>query len=194
MNNPVLLATMVLATCLFLGAGCDRGSRSPAPAPDTSAPAVDTALLAFLSEARALHHRADVEESRGNGAAAMGAMRRLVTLTLPPQGPKSPEVQEVLADAYARLAELEIASGNLVHAEKSLDDGFTHAPEATYFRGHLMEVRGLWFEARAKAFADAGDAVSAGRARDEAVRTFDDAVRIQDQFIQRTLDGGAAPR
>ena len=174
-----------------VGTGCKSNDASPerkvAP---TAAPAVDTALMAYLSEARALHHHADIDEDRGKLDEAIATMKRLVQLRLPANGPKSPEVQEVLADSYARLAELELKLGNVVAAGQSLDKGFEHAPEATYFRGHLVELKGLLEEARAKALADAGQAAQAETARREAIRLFDEAVRIQDQFIERTLDAG----
>jgi hypothetical protein len=73
--------------------------------------------------------------------------------------------------------------------------GLEHVAEATYFRGHLVEVQGLVEEARAASFADAGNAAEAARAREHAIQLLEEVVKIQDQVIQRSLakDGSAHP-
>ena len=58
----------------------------------------------------------------------------------------------------------------------------------TYFRGHLLEVEGLVEEARAGALADAGKSDEAVRgAGREAVTLLEEAVRVQEQVIDRAL-------
>ena len=169
--------------------GCDRGLDSK-----PGAPAVDTALMAFLSEARALHHEASVREAAGDLPGAIAALERLVTVTRPSMGAR-PEIDEVLADTYARLAELRARTGDLVRAEKDVSDGLTHAPGRTYFRGHLFEVSGIVEEARAASLVDGGKAEEAAQARAKAVDLLRKAVAIQEEVIQSALDdGGARPR
>jgi hypothetical protein len=154
---------------------------------------VDTEIMAFLSEARALHHEANMKEESGDLAGAVTAIERLVAARRPHpdrKGPLAPpEVEEVLADAYARLAELRLKKGELDPAAGAVKSGLEHVAEATYFRGHLVEVQGLVEEARAAQLADAGNAVEASRAREHAIQLLEE---IQDQVIQRSLgkDGG----
>jgi hypothetical protein len=153
---------------------------------------VDTEIMAFLSEARALHHEANLREDSGDLAGAESAMNRLVTAREPHPERKAPEVEEVLADAYARLAELRLKQGALDPASVAVKSGLEHVAEATYFRGHLVEVQGLVEEARAAQFADAGNAAEATKAREHAIVLLEEVVKIQDQVIQRSLgkDGG----
>jgi tetratricopeptide (TPR) repeat protein len=157
---------------------------------------VDMEIMAFLSEARALHHEANLKEESGDLAGAIGAMERLTAARRPHPdrtGALSPpEVEEVLADAYARLAELRLKKGELDSAAAAVKSGLEHVAEATYFRGHLVEVQGLVEEARAAQLADAGNAEEAARAREHAIQLLEEVVKIQDQVIQRSLgkDGG----
>lgn len=179
------LLTLVLAAALACTACRGREATE-----QDSAPVVDMDLMAFLSEARALHHQANLKESANDLPGAIAAMQRLVGARRPHEGKKTPEVEEVLADAYARLAELQLRQGALDAAAQSLKSGLAHAPEPTYFRGHLLEVEGLVEEARAAGLADAGKPEDAARARERAIQLLEEVVRIQDQVIQRSL----APR
>lgn len=181
-------ALVLVFMALFALAGCnDRKGE----AGDT-APVVDTQLMAFLSEARALHHQANLREDAGDLAGASDAMQRLVAAKRPHDGARTPEVEEVLADAYARLAELELKRGHLDPAAAAIQSGLSHAPDPTYFRGHLVEIQGLVEEARSAELADAGKPDEAAKAREKAIKLLEDVVRIQDQVIQRSLaDGGA---
>lgn len=153
---------------------------------------VDTEIMAFLSVARALHHEANMKEESGDLAGAVSAMERLVAARRPHPERKGPEVEEVLADAYARLAELRLKKGELDPAAAAVKSGLEHVAEATYFRGHLVEVQGLVEEARAAQLADAGNAAEAARAREHAIQLLEEVVKIQEQVIQRSLgkDGG----
>ncbi len=189
-----LLALVVLGSALAGGAvtagvGCTRRDT-----PDDPGAVVDTELLAYLSEARALHHQADLKKQNGDLAGAAAAMDRLVAARRPHDGRAVPEVEEVLADAHARLAELRLERGEIAAAADAAQKGLAHAPDVSYFRGHLVEMQGLVEEARAAELADAGKADEASRARTQAIQLLEDVVRIQDQVIQRSLgarDGGA---
>ena len=117
-------------------------------------------------------------------------MERLVAARRPHPERKAPEVEEVLADAYARLAELRLKKGELDPAGAAVKSGLEHVAEATYFRGHLVEVQGLIEEARAAQLADAGNAAEAARAREHAIQLLEEVVKIQEQVIQRSLAQG----
>ena len=187
-----LLACLVAA--LALGAGCAR--RDPGggsvTAPDAGPP-VDVALMAFLSEARARHHEANIREASGDVRGAMAALEKLVAAPRPRGAAAYPEIDEVLADAYARIAELAIRAGDLDAADRALEAGLGHAPEATYFRGHLLEVRGIALESRAAALTDAGHGEEAARARSRALELLQQAIDVQEKVIGRALgDAGNA--
>ncbi len=188
----IVLATLVvLAIALAIAIGCRNREGSE----QDGAQVVDMELMAFLSEARALHHQANLKEEANDLPGAAAAMQRLVGARRPHEGTTTPEVEEVLADAYARLAELELRQNALEPASEAIKEGLAHAPEPTYFRGHLIEVEGLVEEARAASLADAGKPDEAAQARESAIKLLEEVVRIQDQVIQRSLearDAGAA--
>lgn len=188
------LFALVVALAIAIPVGCARDQADA----NGGAPPIDTEVMAFLSEARALHHQANLKEDAGDLPGAIGAMERLVAARRPHPESKTPEVEEVLADAYARLAELELKRSGLPAASKAIENGLAHAPDATYFRGHLVEVQGLVMEATAADFADAGKKEEAAKAREKAIALLEQVVKIQDQVIQRSLagrDGGSeSPR
>ena len=155
-------------------------------------PVVGVEVMAFLSEARALHHDANVREETGNVPAAIAALDRLTQARRPHEGTRVPEVEEVLTDTHARIAELRLRNGDLDGASKDIKAGMAHAPEATYFRGHLLEVDGIIEEARAATLADAGKKEDAQQARARALALLHDAVLVQEKVIERSLEGREA--
>jgi tetratricopeptide (TPR) repeat protein len=173
-------------------AGCDKhAATSEATAQVDSGPVLDIEVMAFLSEARALHHEANIREDEGDLAAALAAMDRLTRAKRPHDGQKIPEVEEVLADAWARSAELQLKKRDLDGAKKAVGEGLAHAPEPTYFRGHLLEVEGIVEEAAAAEYADAGKKDDAQKARQRAITLLREAVAVQEQVIGKALgDGG----
>ena len=191
------LAAPALAFLAILApAGCAKEEMRQAPAgscscDEASARPVDTKLMAWLSKARTLHHLADLGETDGGVDGAIAPLEQLVGGPVPP-GP-SPEVDEVLADTYARLAELRTRRGDLERAQADVDKGLEHAREATYFRGHLFEVRGLVFEKLSESLAKAGKRAEAEEARQKAMRASVEAVRLQDEVIAQTIDKQAEP-
>jgi len=188
------LLSLALAAALAVVGMAAAPSCERHPGDDGSA-AVDTDLMAFLSAARALHHEANLKEEGGDVAGAIDAMQRLVAAQRPHPERRTPEIEEVLADAYARLAELRLKKGDLDLAAEAVKSGLSHVEGATYFKGHLVEVQGLVEEARAARFADAGDAAEAARARERAIALLEEVVKIQDEVIRASLarDGGGGP-
>jgi hypothetical protein len=178
----------VVLLALF-ASGC---SKNESAAPEGTP--IDPQVMAFLSEARALHHEANIKEDTGDLPGAAKAIERLVHATRPHSEQRVPEVEEVLADAYARLAELDLKARETAAAAAAVTEGLAHAPEPTYFRGHLLEVQGIVEETRAAALADAGKSDEADKARARAIALLHEAVTVQDQVVKRALgvatDGG----
>lgn len=154
---------------------------------------VDTEVMAFLSKARAHHHEATVQEESGKPEDAINTLSRLVSERRPHEGSRVPEVEEVLADTYARMAELELTRGTLDAAKTATAQGLTHAADPSYFRGHLLEVQGLVEEARSKKFQAAGNLEGAVKARESAIKLLEEAISIQDHVIAKRLGDGGRP-
>jgi hypothetical protein len=179
-----------LAGATLAGAGCDGRFRAApddqaAPGGASSGRPVDSQLIAFLSKARAAHHKADIAEKEGNVGAAIEHLSAIVDGPVPPM---TPEVAEVLADAYARLADLESRVMRFDDAVFDVEQGLGFSPDVTYFRGHLLEVLGVVEERRMSALEAEGDAAGASAARESALEAFDQAMRVQDEVIQRALE------
>jgi hypothetical protein len=148
---------------------------------------IDARVMAFLSAARALHHEADMHERSGDTRGAVAPLERLVALP----SPAAVEVDEVLADTHARLAELRLGLNDLEGAGREVQAGLLRVQGPTYFRGHLLEVEGLVEEARAAQLSDAGRSDEATAARSKAMGLLEEAVRVQQQVIEHTLPAAA---
>src|SRR5437016_2815472 len=129
-HSPLLLLLLLGALCL---SGCSRQERSDDCG--ASERVVDPVLLAFLSQARSAHHLADQHEATADVAAALRDLQQLVQAARPP-GP-APEVDEVLADTHARIADLMSRAGRFDQADAEITEGLTNAKAPSYFRGHL---------------------------------------------------------
>ena len=169
MKNTGLYAFFALA---LLGAaplaGCSR----------SASVAVDEPVMAYLSRARAAHTEADLAEDEGNRAKALGALESLLIAPVPHAGTPIPEVEEVLADANARVADLAIQQKDFPRANRAVDEGLKHVPGSGYYRGHLFEVRGTLKSAEASGKMD-----DAKRFREEARAALKEAVRLQEAVI-----------
>ena len=182
---------MKRAWLLFGGlllAACSRSEPSPVsncPAIDAGVP-VDPILLAFLSRARAAHHLADDREGDGDLAASAAPLERLVAGPLPREkgAELGPEVREVLADTYARLADLHSRQGAFDRALQDVQLGLGHAREPNYFRGHLLETEGLVEERHAKAL-ESTDPTAAKAIRKRAIELLERAMAVQSSVIER---------
>jgi hypothetical protein len=145
---------------------------------------VNMSLVAFLSKARAAHHRADLAEKDANPTRAIRALTELVSGKRPAL---TAEVREVLADSYARLADLVSQQGDFDDADDDVDAGLALATEVTYFRGHLYEIAGLVAERESKALEAKGDTTGASEAAERAANLFEQAIDIQEQVIDKAL-------
>ena len=156
----------------------------PLAACSRSAPiAVDEPVMAYLSRARAAHTEADLAEDEGDRGKACGALESLLAAPIPHAGTPIPEVEEVLADANARLADLAIQQKDFSRANRAIDEGLKHVPGSGYYRGHLFEVRGTLKSAEGKAAEASGRMDDAKRFREEARAALKEAVRLQEAVI-----------
>lgn len=153
---------------------------------------VDPTLLAFLSKARAAHHRADLNQEDGDVDLAIASLRSLVA----EPHPRAPEALEVVADTHARLADLESDLGHVDAALADVEAGLALAVRPTHFRGHLLEMKGVVLERRYRALDATGETAEAAKAKAAALDAFRSAIEVQDQVINEALqhvgghDGG----
>jgi hypothetical protein len=181
-SGTVLLVAVATAIGLL---GCRGDAATVAGCPTAEgAPAIDEAVMAFLSAARALHHEADLKERSGDAPGAIATLERLIAL---PSPPRAVEVDEVIADAHARLAELRLSRGDVDGASRDVHAGLERVESPTYFRGHLLELEGIVEEKRASLLADAGRPAEAAKARALAVGLLEEAVHVQEGVIERAL-------
>jgi hypothetical protein len=183
---------MLFALCSALGC------RSPVSqgGQDNGGAAIESDIVAYLSEARALHHEANLKEDASDVPGAVAALERLVHAKRPREGTRIPEVEEVLADTFARLAELRLRGKDTAGARADVRAGLEHAREETYFRGHLLEVSGIVDETLAADLAAAGKTAEAAEVRARALGVLEEAVSVQQEVIARSLagDGGEGGR
>lgn len=170
--------------------GCDSPSKT-SPEPPLCAPAPDgepisPELLAFLSRARSAHHLADQLEEDAP-AQAITALEKIIKGPAPSSPSPAAEVKEVLADTYARLANLNSKLGNYTAALSQVELGLGHAQDVSYFRGHLFEVRGVIEERQSKLLASEGQTQAAEDAKNRALSAFEAAMDIQEAVINKNL-------
>lgn len=178
----------LLICCLLSFAACKKSepnSLTNCPALDAGLP-VDPILLAFLSRARSAHHLVDDLEGTGDLKASAEPLERLVAGPLPRVGSAElgPEVREVLADTFARLADLHSRQGAFDRALADVQQGLSHAHEPNYFRGHLLETEGLVEERHAKAL-ETSDKAAAAAIRKRAIELLEQAMAVQSGVIER---------
>jgi hypothetical protein len=186
MNRALLGAVLVVA--VFSGA-CAKASHDVYASRD-AAVAIDTEVMAYLSMARALHHEANLKED-SDVPGAIAALDRLTSAKKPHPTERVPEVEEVLADTFARVAELHVRQGEIKKADESAKEGLMHAPGPSYFRGHLLEVEGITEEARAAELRDAGQPGEAAKAKAHAIDFLHQAVLVQEKVVSDSLMPGA---
>ncbi len=176
---------VALALSLAVAPACAKKERSGS----MQEGAIDEVLLAYLSIARSLHHEADLKEDASDVPGAISALERLLAK---PRPRSAPEIDEVVADTHARLGDLRSRLGEFDAAAAHVGHGLSATPGTSYFRGHLLEVRGMIEERRAKSLADKGDTTGAAAAKANAMKAYEEAIAVQDEVIKKaTADGGA---
>lgn len=168
---------LALALAMSLpAAGCAKQAR-------TQDGAVDEVLLAWLSSARAIHHEADMQEDQNDLKGALVSLERLLNK---PKPRPAPEIDEVLSDTRARMADIRSRIGDFDGAQKDVEAGLVLSSTVSYYRGHLLEVRGLVEERRSKALALKGDVDGAAKARQAAMKAYEEAISVQEEFIKKS--------
>jgi hypothetical protein len=179
---PVVVALATLLTA------CNAESKGEPPPPLASS-VVNPVMHAFLSKARAAHHRADLAEKDHDLKTAIAVLRQVTEGSRPAL---TPEVREVLADTHARIAELRAKDGDFDGAKREVSLGLDLATEPSSFRGHLFEVEGVIEQELMTDLEKRGDSSGAAAAKERAKTAFDQAISTQEETIYRAI-GTAGP-
>lgn len=172
---------LVLIACSTAGVvvACSTGVEDPGKARRTTVLAepddvLTEELMLPLAQAKNFHRKADVYLHDGNLDQAIAAVREVLTISFPDG---SPEGEEVLLDARARLAKLLVSQGAVDEALQVADQGLATATRESYFLGNLYTVKGEVHEARAVLLDDT-DRTAATEERKQAIRALDRANAI----------------
>lgn len=173
------LRAIALAVGLSVAPGC---AKSHAPEPPSR-----EAAMAVLGTVRALHHEADVYESTGDFERAANAMRRALAVPLPAG---LAEADDVRADAWGRLAELDLRRERPDEALAHADEGIRNTPRESVLQARLYMVRGQCLRALADRATQQGDGVTAARRRDEALAALEHSIEVNGRILRGLTEGG----
>jgi hypothetical protein len=168
----ILLAALVWALGVLVLPGCRQRTESSDQRP------VEPTLVAFLGRARAAHHRADLLEDKLELEQALAELGKVTGGPMADRAVEFAEIREVLADTRARMADLESRLGRPDEALREVAAGLELATEVTYFRGHLLEIRGLVEERRGRALAE------------RALDAFEQSMTVQAEVIRSRTEPG----
>lgn len=180
---------IALAGLFGLEAGCasrsDDGPDRRVTELPRLGPELSQELMLGLSLARNYHHKADVYLKEAKVEQAVASVRQILTIGFPAG---SPEGEDVVHDARARLAKLLVTRGALDEAQKVVDDGIAAASRQSFFLANLHTVRGEVMEARA-AQTEESDAAAATAARKQAIESYDRAISIEKALVDQLAKG-----
>lgn len=148
---------------------------------------VDDSTMALLGTVRALHHEADVYESVGDFVRASQAMERVLALRLPPS---FAEAEDVRADAWGRLAELDLRRDDPERALARIDEALAATQRESVLQARLYMVRGQSLRVLADRALAAHDEPLAARRREEALAALERSIAINERILRRLAPGG----
>lgn len=173
------LGAALLACALALTACIDQ---EPQP--------IDEHLMASLGQARALHHVADVQLAEGQVDEAIVALERVIAVDFP-QG--APERDDVVVDAYGRIAKIQIGAERLDDAMRSVEKGLREGREReTFYVAALHTIVGEIHEARAHEAREANDAETARAEGRSAIEAYERSIAVNQKVLDRLLEEGPA--
>ncbi len=172
-------AAVAAAGCAADGEVSER-SETRVPEPED---VLSEQLMIPLAQAQNQHHIADVYLKDGNPEEAILAVRKILSLTFPPD---APEAEDVTADARARLGKLLIAQGRLDEAAQVVDEGIAIARRESFFVANLHTVRGAVIAARADAIR-ATDRAGADALGKQAIEAFAKSNEIHSRVLQKLM-------
>ena len=179
------IAVLVVTCAAACGTRNDEGEDRPEGGRVTQlaqpGPELSEELMLGLALAKNLHHKADVYLKEGRVAEAMASVEQILGIAFPP---RSPEAEDVLLDARARLAKLMIIQGKLTDALTVVDAGLSATKRQSFFVANLHSVRGEVLEAMAVSIEET-DAQGAKQRRRDAISEFNRAIEIEQALLDK---------
>jgi len=186
MKQLGLLLLVILGAC----SACSTPDRDPPPTATRVAEpsdAIDLKLMLALSQAKNFHHKAKVLMSDGNTAAAVAAVREILSLRFPPN---APEAEDVRNDARALLARLLVGQGQLDEAMNVVTEGLGQSQRESFFVANLYTVKGEILEARAALLdADPANKPHAVELHHAAIDAYDTSNTIDKKLQDQLTEG-----
>jgi tetratricopeptide (TPR) repeat protein len=179
--RAALFALLVVGAAVACGTRDDDGdgkgsvTRLAQPGPELS-----EELMLGLALAKNLHHKADVYLKEGRIEEAVASVQQILSVKFPP---RSPEAEDVLLDARARLAKLMIIQGKLDQATAVVDAGIKGTTRQSFFLANLHSVRGEVLEATAQRMEESDP--RARQTRHEAIGEFAHAIEIEQALLDQ---------
>lgn len=151
---------------------------------------IDEHLMAALGQARALHHVADIQLEEGETDQAIASLERVVAIEFP-EG--APERDDIVVDAYGRIAKIQLGADRLDDAMRSVEKGLREGREReTFYVAALHTIVGEIHEARANQARDASDAATARTEARSAIEAYERSIAVNQKVLDRLLEEGPA--
>lgn len=149
---------------------------------------IDEHLMAALGQARALHHLADVQLAEGDATQAIAALERVAAIDFP-EG--APERDDVVVDAYGRIAKVQLGAGHVDEAMSAVEKGLREGRERdTFYVAALHMIVGEIHEARAATAREASDDATARAEAREAIEAYERSIAVNQKVLDRLLAEG----
>ena len=182
---PSVVQHAAAASLLVLGAtfaallpGCIEEEPQP----------IDEHLMAALGQARALHHLADVQLAEGETDQAIAALERVIAIEFPVE---SPERDDVVVDAYGRIAKVQLGAGRIDDAMRSVERGLREGRERdTFYVAALHMIVGEIHEAKATQAREGGDEATARTEGRSAIDAYERSIAVNQKVLDRLLATG----
>lgn len=155
------------------------GSCAPGPDP-MGHDEVTPSLLASLGIASALQLQADELEALGDVPGAVERVEEILAIEFPED---ASDREDVRIDAYGRIAELELARGDIEAARAALARGRGEASRDSYFHARLLLVVGRADQAHAAVLREAGDASGARTASLAAIESLEASIAMNQRVL-----------
>ena len=151
---------------------------------------IDEHLMAALGQARALHHLAAVQHEEGETDQAIASLERVTTIEFPGG---APERDDVVVDAYGRIAKVHLGAGRVDEAMAAVEAGLREGRDRdTFYVAALHMIVGEIHEARASRARDGGDATTARTEARSAIEAYERSIAVNQKVLDRLLAEGPA--
>jgi tetratricopeptide (TPR) repeat protein len=187
MIRAVVVVVALAAATFMVCCSSEEGGVEDKPVTELTEPrdALRQDLMVALNQAKNFHHKADVYLKDARLDLAIESVRKVLDIPFPPD---SPEGEDVILDARARLAKLLVTKGQVAEAMDTVNLGIKTAERESFFLANLYTARGEVWEARAVLADEAKKPDDAKRMRLEAIKDFDRSIQINNALLKELVE------